>query len=409
MEQKAARKAILAFSVIPEMMPSSDPEKFVWPTQNILRTSQEQHIYSRPQEAILNEELRLYQIAGKIWIPTEDVDVQLKVLVVSHCGIMGHSGVEATSSTISELFVWDGMSSDVEAFVGGCIHCIVSRAGQKIPRPLASALHGSRPGEVVHMEFLYLGPSTTGQLYVLILRNDFPSFVWLFSGNTADSDTAVDAIAQWIGTFGCMDWIVSDQGSHLKNKIMEALRKWFRFSHHFTTAYTPGCMGPWANGTVERVCREVKRACMTLLSEWRLSPREWPSVTECVQSILNQAPLKRLGNITGEVQSVLRCPLEVFTGMRPCRPLMHALHFKDHGNIGSHYEVRARQLIKIEELQGALGLMHKDVSERVSKRRKNSIKAHNKKTNIQSINFSIGDFVLVRVAGKKGHKLEFHW
>ena len=53
---------------------------------------------------------------------------------------MGHRGIEATGSNINELFAWDGMSRDVEAFVGGCIHLIVSRAGQKIPRPLASAL-----------------------------------------------------------------------------------------------------------------------------------------------------------------------------------------------------------------------------------------------------------------------------
>ena len=31
------------------------------------------------------------------------------------------------------------------------------------------------------------------------------------------------------------------------------------------------------------------------------------------------------------------------------------------------------------------------------------------KTNIQSVNFSIGDFVLVRVAGKMGHELGFNW
>ena len=74
-EQKVARKAVLAFSVIAQMMPSSDPEKFVWPTQNILRISREQRKDSRPEEAILNEVLRLYQIAAKIWIPTEDVHV----------------------------------------------------------------------------------------------------------------------------------------------------------------------------------------------------------------------------------------------------------------------------------------------------------------------------------------------
>ena len=93
--------------------------------------------------------------------------------------------------------------------------------------------------------------------------------------------------------------------------------------------------------------------------------------------------------------------------MRPSRPLMHALHFKDHESIGSHGEVRARQLLKIEELQGAIEDMHKDVAERVSKRSKNSIKAHNKKTNIQSINFSTGEIVLVRVAGKWDTSLDF--
>ena len=53
--------------------------------------------------------------------------------------------------------------------------------------------------------------------------------------------------------------------------------------------------------------------------------------------------------------------------------------------------------------------MHKDVNERVSKRREQSIKAHNKKTNIQPVNFSKGHFVLARSQGNKGHKLGISW
>ena len=42
-EQKAARKSVLAFAVIPQMMPSSDPEKFVSPSQNITNFTRATH------------------------------------------------------------------------------------------------------------------------------------------------------------------------------------------------------------------------------------------------------------------------------------------------------------------------------------------------------------------------------
>ena len=53
--------------------------------------------------------------------------------------------------------------------------------------------------------------------------------------------------------------------------------------------------------------------------------------------------------------------------------------------------------------------MHKDVKGLVTKRGQQSIQAHNRKTNIQAIDFSNRDFVLVRTAGKRGHKLGFTW
>ena len=59
------------------------------------------------------------------------------------------------------------------------------------------------------------------------------------------------------------------------------------------------------------------------------------------------------------------------------------------------------QLLKIVELQRAIEAMLNNAAKRVSKRRKNSIKAHNKKANRQSANFSIGAVVLVRSEGKK--------
>jgi hypothetical protein len=49
---------------------------------------------------------------------------------------------------------------------------------------------------------------------------------------------------------------------------VKGLQDALRADHHFTTAYTP-----WANGTVERVGREVLRATRALLSEYRTAPK----------------------------------------------------------------------------------------------------------------------------------------
>jgi len=138
-----------------------------------------------------------------------------------------------------------------------------------------------------------------------------------------------------------MDWLISDQGSHFKNSLVEGLTKELQMKHHFSTAYSP-----WANGSVERVCRELLRSCKTLLSEWRLAYRDWPAVTEAVQSILNHAPLKKLGLRDKSVPGVYRTPLEVFTGHRPVRHLLRALPVEKYKRSSSEDEMRARVLRK---------------------------------------------------------------
>jgi len=70
---------------------------------------------------------------------------------------------------------------------------------------------------------------------------------------------------------------------------------------------------------------------------------------------------------------------------------------------------RTRQVLAIDELQAALHQVHKDVEHSVSLRRERSIAAHNRATNIVTPSFQIGDFVLVRRANERGHKLRFRW
>ncbi len=115
------------------------------------------------------------------------------------------------------------MEKDVDQLVRGCFHCIVSRSGGIIPRPLAHGLHGERPNEVLHADFLYMGPGIEGKKYILIIRDDLSSYVWLWPTDSATSEAAADAITVWLGCFGSMEWLVTDQGSHFKNDLIRAL------------------------------------------------------------------------------------------------------------------------------------------------------------------------------------------
>ena len=53
--------------------------------------------------------------------------------------------------------------------------------------------------------------------------------------------------------------------------------------------------------------------------------------------------------------------------------------------------------------------MHRDVAHRNASSRAKAVLRHNVKTNIQNPHFQVDDFVLVRRAQKKGHKLHFVW
>ena len=156
-----------------------------------------------------------------------------------------------------------------------------------------------------------MGQSTENMQYVLLLKDDFSSYCWLIPCPRACSDEAAKAISSWIRTFTVMRMWVSDQGSHFKNDVLHTLASEYGIKHNFTIAYSP-----WANGTVERLCREVLRTVRSFLSELKLAERDWPAVIKDVQAAINDAPVRRLGS---RGDGTLRTPLEIMTGIRPVR------------------------------------------------------------------------------------------
>ena len=240
-----------------------------------------------------------------------------------------------------------------------------------------------------------MGESTRGIIYILIIKDDASSFVWLEPCTAADADTTVETLLKWFCTFGVvLNWI-SDRGTHFKNKVMRDLNRKLHGYHHFTTPYSPQ-----SNGTVETVCKEVLRACRALLSEFRMTKKEWPLVLPLIQSILNHSVRPTLGN---------RAPITAFTGLPADNPLC-SISPPAVESVKSIDEVRARRLINVQGIVKALDSIHRDISKRRNKKREAAIRRHNERTFVQPVNFEIGDFVLVAKKDvHEGSKLQVTW
>lgn len=377
------------------LVPLPHDKTFVWPSRSVIENSQ--HLHRRPPNLAIADEL--LSLHGKVWIPDPDTLLQIKILVIAHCGIGGHRGHETTLSTIREKFIWTDMASDCKEFVKHCLHCIIAKGGLKIPRPLSTTLHASVPNEVIHFDYLYMGQGSENLKYTLVIRDDLSGYTWLCPTTTADAATTATELARWIRVFTVMSIWISDQGSHFKNQIMQQLASPHNIFHSFTVAYSP-----WVNGTVESSMRHITAACRVLLSELKLGPQYWPLVLPMVMTALNESPLKRLGSRDG----TYRTPLEFMTGLRPNR----SQFFLDRLSMPSGESltaIRMKQVVNISDLQSVLDNLHKDVHQKVSKNRQRQIAFHNKKTNLVTPNFHVGDFVVVRRQHNKGHKIMFRW
>jgi hypothetical protein len=88
-------------------------------------------------------------------------------------------------------------------FVQNCLHCVATIPGDKVPRPLGTQLHATKPNEILHFDFLYIGLSRDGKYqYLLLSKDDLSGYLWLVPCRTADAAATVDALMRWFAVFG---------------------------------------------------------------------------------------------------------------------------------------------------------------------------------------------------------------
>jgi hypothetical protein len=87
------------------------------------------------------------------------------------------------------------MAKDVKVFAQSCLHCVATNPGDRVPRPLGTQLHATKPNEILHFDFLYIGLSRDGKYQdLLLLKDDLSGYLWLVPCRTADDGATVDAL-----------------------------------------------------------------------------------------------------------------------------------------------------------------------------------------------------------------------
>ena len=332
---------------------------------------------------------------GKLYVPPQDEELQLRIAVAAHCGYGGHRGYTSTLETIKEKMVWENMEGDLKSFVQGCLVCLLSSSGERVRRPLGTQIHAERVGELLHFDYLYIGESSTQMEYVLILKDDFSGYCFLRACKQADAATATEVLMEYFTTFvPVLQWF-SDQGTHFKNEVMRLLAASLGAKHNFSTPYVP-----WSNGTVEAVCKEFLRVMRAFSHELKIAESDWPSTVRAVQSIINNSPARRLGN---------QAPITVHTGMQPGNPLNVALATISYTDTDSVENVRVMQNLNIESFQKSLDEMHRSVSEILSETRKSAVERHNARTGVYPCNLVVGDYVVVARTKGPRTKMSANW
>jgi hypothetical protein len=78
-----------------------------------------------------------------------------------------------------------------------------------VPTPMSETLQSDQVGEILHFDYMYMGPSQSGEMYWLILKDDAASYIWLIACKRADTETTVRALMNGLRLleyrlFGCL-------------------------------------------------------------------------------------------------------------------------------------------------------------------------------------------------------------
>ena len=164
--------------------------------------------------------------------------------------LSGHFGTRRTFHKLKGKYWWPNMRDSIDQYIKSCLSCQQFNFNRiKKPGLLCPIETPEGPFQLIGID--YCGPfkrTPRENLYVLCITDYFTRWITAVALPDCTAQTTAQAIFnEYICKYGVPISILTDQGSHFNNKLMESMSLLIGYNHIFTTAYHPQ-----SNGMIER-------------------------------------------------------------------------------------------------------------------------------------------------------------
>jgi hypothetical protein len=201
------------------------------------------------------------------------------------------------------------MTEHVKHMISECFLCLKGAPGGNAVTPLGfgCAFSPDRPLQKMTFDFLKVTDSLQGFGKMLVIRDTFSGYCWIYPTKGETVAELVPIMLQWISQYEPPDMWVCDQAPNFTSTLMSALRRAYDIDVHFVTAHSPQ-----GNGFVERQVRTILETLRPLLAETTLDAMDWHYLIPPLMRHLNTTPSAARGNLS---------PYEILFAVRPKSPL----------------------------------------------------------------------------------------
>lgn len=374
---------------------------FKWPTLPQLLVAQRRALRRKPsllKHVTFDDKAQIWRQrdGSRIWLPPSATCLRTRVVVIAHT-LSGHGSAEVTLSKIHTIYYAPGIMGLIKRFIPLCLHC--ESGPYLIRRPLGSLTHATQRCELLHIDYLAMFNG-----YLLVIKDDLTSKVDLFSSAGPDAATVVSALILWRARYHLPNdaILMSDQGSHFCNQLVETLRKEMKFTQRYSVAYSP-----WCNGSAEVANVAVLNLFRALLSEAQLPVAQWPRLLPQVTMYLNEMPRRSL-----MLDGVARSPNSIFMGLKDEPDDLLPFIWEKKQSSGWRCSKLDSPALKelfltvaerIDSMSAPISNLREHIRQRERLR-------HNKLAGVLDISFAVGDLILYSVSNLKHRsKLQLRW
>ncbi|OWY97616.1 hypothetical protein PHMEG_00031810, partial [Phytophthora megakarya] len=176
-----------------------EDEGFVWPSRDEVIEQQKRWCGSNLELVAADDGALCAD--GKLWIPSQAKQLIQRLLLIAHCGIQAHRGEQVMITHLRKHFAIDNVAKWVKQFLRLCLLCKHVKGGKLIQRPWSDPAEVGDRNEVLHMDFLSMGPTYGSACYLLVLTDELTHFCELIACDSASSEVAAAAVLDWAKRF----------------------------------------------------------------------------------------------------------------------------------------------------------------------------------------------------------------